>query len=1123
MLGQVGVRYGEDILDRFPTRSSLALLIYLVETGAGILHTREVLAERLFPGLPPESARKNLRQALYSLRKLFPVVLSKSGDAVPLFETGRDSLRLNPDSDIRLDTTMLTKAIRENKDDGLRQAAIAYHGDFAQDLILPDNAYFESWLQERRQHYREKALVGLETLIGRNLDAGNLQAAAEFGRKLLTLDPLREKSVRLLMEIHAENGARSEALRIFEQFKQMLKEELGVEPEPQTQSLFSEIARGDVRTPLRKSVLSAPDPEIEERRMEIRLPAVPTAFFGRQIEIEAIDKLFHSPDVRLITLFGPGGTGKTRLSIQAAQNQADRFPDGIYFVPLSTVTTVDGLVTAILKTLSISYRSADETSLQQLLNFLTGKELLLILDNFEQLVDTNGAELVAEILRNAPRVILLVTSRARLNIQGERLYLVQGLSTPTHAEALECDSPRDLAAAYSAIQLFVDRAILVNPAFVLTDDNAVDVIKICLSVDGSPLGIELSAAWLELLSPHEVVEEIRKSMDFLAVDFQDLPERQRSVRAVFESSWKLLKDAERVSALRLGAFNGLFSREAAQFVSGGSLRTLLALSNKSWLQHSQEGYFAIHPLLQRYLREQLAAEPDQEAGVLNRRNDYYGRFLERQFDVLRSPSQKQALDAIEAEFDNIRESFRGLVTAGNYSVLSEKMLPALYVFATMREYVDGLIELCETPIPGPEPDVDNPDPDRLVLSVVAGWGGYTFAQWEKGVRDRVLRLWELVHAKKLENALGCWYILLVVSYNMWESHVSFKVLIENLGRFRESFGDWWCAEAMQYLGALMTEQGGLEGSNWAQKALEIFESKGGPFEQARALLVLAHYEAYYMQNPNAALEYLDRVEDHIKKVDSDVLRLDLMASKATILRSQGEFDRAFQLTEALRRYYRKMGALHPVQTSLIYDSLYQSRYGSLELAFAFREEARAIERKWFDEIQNGWTDWETGELHRLAGNHSEARRYFVKAKSIFESTNIELGHGFYHRGLGAIALSENDYSAAEKHFHQFLQYAEKHPWGHSLAHGYLGRALVRLGRFDEAERHLDNMNEMLKVYGHVELKLFRMLALAELTLYKGEYERAVELAGEVIAHHQTWHEMRKDARVVLEEALKKNQ
>jgi len=406
------------------------------------------------------------------------------------------------------------------------------------------------------------------------------------------------------------------------------------------------------------------------------LPAQPIPFVGRQTELAELNRLLADPSVRLITVAGAGGMGKTRLALEAAALHLDRFADGVYLVPLAPVPSPEGMVAAVAETAGLALSQADPC--RQLLDYLRAKSLLLILDNFEHVMD--GAPLVADILAEAPGVKIVATSRARLDLQGEHLFYLAGMDLPSSTAAtLDND----------AIRLFLQGARRVRPGYEPDAADLKQIVRICRLVEGMPLGILLAAAWLEMLSPAEIAAEIARSYDFLETGLRDLPERQRSMRAVFEYSWNLLTEREREIFQSLSAFCCNFTRDAAQQITGATLRELMALTTKSLLYRTPDGRYEGHGMLQQYAAARLDASPDGGQAVRDRYAAYYLDLLSSWEADLRGSRQQEALAAIDAEADNIRTAWAWAAERGKFERLGPAM-DSLGRFYTWRgRYAEG--------------------------------------------------------------------------------------------------------------------------------------------------------------------------------------------------------------------------------------------------------------------------------------------------------------------------------------------------------------------------------------------------------------------------------------------------
>ncbi|MGD8398745.1 MAG: BTAD domain-containing putative transcriptional regulator, partial [Anaerolineae bacterium] len=603
---------GEKISGQVPAKSE-ALLCYLAVTGQ--VHTREKLAALLWGDRPADKARANLRKALSSLRSVV-------GDALTIT---RQTVAFNRESAYWLDVRVLESALAEDDAasdelDALHEAVALYRGEFLEGVSVRQALEFEEWVLQERERLRQLAIQGLHRLSEACAIRGEYAAAIEYTNRLLALEPWQEEAHRQLMTFLARSGQHNAALAQYETCRQILAEELGVEPLPETQALYHWL----------------------KTRREIsphNLTRQTTPFVGRQAELAQIARYLHQPECHLLTLIGPGGIGKTRLALQAAGQALDAFADGVYFVRLAGISSSEFLVPTIGEAIGHAL-SGQADPKQQLLKYLQQREMLLVLDNFEHLLSATGMndggrELVLEMVGTAPKLKLLVTSRERLNLKAEWLLTLEGLAYPPEETDLGEET-------FEAVELFVQRAQRVRPGFSLPAEWP-EVVRICRLLDGMPLGIELAATWVSMMPSAEIARELARGLDLLVTDLHDVPARHRSMEAIFDHSWGLLSEPERAVFKSLSVFRGGFDRQAAEQVAGASLSTLAALVDKSLLRVVSPGRYDMLEPLKQYAEGKLAETPAENEAVQNRHCDYYASFLRRiQNDILTHAGQRQA-------------------------------------------------------------------------------------------------------------------------------------------------------------------------------------------------------------------------------------------------------------------------------------------------------------------------------------------------------------------------------------------------------------------------------------------------------------------------------------------------
>lgn len=657
-------------------RKALALLAYLaVEFG---LHTRDTLAVLLWPDADHSSARAGLRRALAAI----------SPFVAPWLVSEQDRLSLVPNDALTLDVAQFRALLGQFPipTEGapppacrlaLEQAVALYRGDFLAGFSLPDSTAFDEWQFFQAETLRRDLAAALECLARPADDPRDLEAAITAARRWLVLDTLHEPAHRRLMQLYARAGHMAAALRQYQLCVEAL-EELGMQPEPETTELYAQIRAGERSRPASRwggTPTSLPAPTNPPSEW---LPEPLTPFLGREAELQQLAAYLHDHTRRLVTLVGPGGIGKTRLALRAAAMHRGDFTDGVVHVSLIGVQTPERLTAAIAEALGVTTQGRTD-ALDRVCEMLRTQQLLLVLDNIEQVA--NGVETLLRLLTSTQRLTLLVTSRERLHLQGEWVLDITGLETP--------DDPDDPALeGYSAVQLFVQSARRVRADFTLTNEERPHVVRICWLVEGMPLAIELAAAWVRTLSCAEIAEELEESLALLASPSSDMPERHRSIEAVFVQSWERLNERERGVLQRLSVFEDGFLRPAAADVAGATPTTLATLSDKSLLRRDPSGRYSMHELLRQFAAARLDAHADEAHDTRLRHCRYYLRLVQQSSDLLQGPHQRATLLTLAAEIDNIQAAWDWAV-AQRMRVELDLALEGLHRYADLRGWLQG--------------------------------------------------------------------------------------------------------------------------------------------------------------------------------------------------------------------------------------------------------------------------------------------------------------------------------------------------------------------------------------------------------------------------------------------------
>ena len=415
------------------------------------------------------------------------------------------------------------------------------------------------------------------------------------------------------------------------------------------------------------------------------LPLQLTSFVGREREVAEASGLLLD-GARLLTLTGPGGTGKTRLSLQVAAEVSDRFADGVFFVPLAPVTDPDLVASAIAQALQIPV-AGNQPADQRLRDWLAGKHLLLILDNFEQVLPAAG--LVGDLLKTGESLRVLVSSRAPLRLYGEREFPVPSLALPT-----EVPFDVDVLSQFEAVKLFIERAVAVRPDFAVTNENAPSVAMICSRLDGLPLAIELAAARVKVLSPQAILPRLESSLDLLSAGARDLPERQRTLRGAIAWSWDLLTEPQRRLFVRFGVFVGGARLEEAEAVCGPDLGGdvldgISELVDQSLVRQTEEPdaepRFWMLGTIRDYALERLVESGEAEA-VRRRHAEAYASLVERAEPFLTGAQQNEWLARLDREHDNLRAAIHWAVASGE-AELALRLVSAPWRFWQFRGHL----------------------------------------------------------------------------------------------------------------------------------------------------------------------------------------------------------------------------------------------------------------------------------------------------------------------------------------------------------------------------------------------------------------------------------------------------
>ncbi|MBL7202256.1 MAG: tetratricopeptide repeat protein [Anaerolineae bacterium] len=828
-----------------------ALLAYVV-SEADRPHRREVLAGLLWPEQPDEAARHSLRQALHQLR------LAIGAEAPAVLGITSQSVHFNAASgcsaDVRAFTDLLEACERHAHRrvgacgacvERLQRAAALYRDHFLAGLFLRDSVPFEEWVLVKREQLARLALSALRALGEYHALRGEVELLEHTARRQIALDPFAEDAHRQVMCALGWSGQRNAALAHYETLRRTLASELDTPPERETAELRAQIAAG---------ALVPPGPPAL-RNWPVR--AQLSSFVGREGEMAQIAAHLGSPDVRLLTLLGPGGIGKTRLALQAAEQEAFAFRDGACWVPFEAVASPQLIASAVAAALHLPLAGPADP-LAQLCDWLREKEMLLVLDNCERCGE--AAPLVADLAGACPQLRILATSREPLYVRGEQRFPVPPLPLPDLARLPPGAGAVSALSHIPAVALFCDRARAIRPGFALTAENGAAVAEICVRLDGLPLPIELAAARIRSLSPQAMLARLTSRLGLLADGPRDLPPRQRTLRGTLDWSYDLLTLAEQTLFGELAVFSGGCTAEAVEAVctsgaslseggsdpqpstAGRTLRELLgSLLDKSLLQLSESAEdgpcYALLETVREYALDRLVARGSHEADAVRQRHAAHCLHVARAAaPELTGPQQAPWLSRLDREHGNLRAALGWALESGDVE-LAAGICGALWHFWAVRGHLqEGRRWLQQTRALAARSRAGLPL--SLQAMLLNGEGSLAYYQGD-GAAARQLYEGGLELSRKAEDRWGMAFALdglgaQAASGGDYEEAVAYSE--QSLGISREIDDSWLSGITLLNLGEIARVQGDcVRALRCYEEGLSLLRERGDQLFSAIAL------------------------------------------------------------------------------------------------------------------------------------------------------------------------------------------------------------------------------------------------------------------------------------------------
>jgi len=943
-----------------------ALLFYLACNPQ--THSRASLAALLWSDLPETKARTNLRTVLSRLRPDFGEYIIAN----------RQAIKINPDTPYWLDVQVFEQGLSQASPSSMREALTLYRGDFLGNFYIQGALSFEEWVVLERERLRNLALEGLSTLASNAYDQGDFQQAAIELRRLLLLDPWRESAHRELMRLLAQTGDRAAALTQYEACRQILERELGVEPASATVALYEQIRAGTFELIQDSPKISLSPIPPQSQQIPNNLPAATTSFHGREDELKHILRTIAEPGCRMLTLTGFGGIGKTRLMLEFARTIVDSgsavFKDGIFWVPVAAVETLDALTTSIAHALGYLF-SGRKSPRDQILSYLGNKQILLLLDNLEQLIEE--APFFTDLLQAAPNVKMLVTSRERLNLYEEWVLDLEGLAYP------ETDTLETAGENYAAVQLFSERARRVNLSFDLEKESE-GVIQICQLVKGLPLGIELAASWSRAFDPRDIAAAIQKNLYEFDVQLQNVPKRHRSLQATFEYSWELLTPEEQAALAGLAVFRGGFPRDAATLVSSATNRILSNLVEKSLIRRVAHQRYEMHEQLRLFSWQKLQVDTQHQIRIQH--FSYYAEFLFARQTAIQGREQDEMVKVIQIEIDNIRTAWSHAAESNQIPALL-KMVRSLFSFylktGLQQEgfhlFADTIIQLQKN-----NPD-DTVEPYRLLLGKLLAYQG---------------RCGEFT------------------TQNFDEPQTLLK---QGLEISRQNQDDHAITQALFGLGLLAIIRGDSQQSEvYLQECRDICQDKEIPWTLADALNMLA-WIANQRGNAAQAIESCQQALSIKRDLNDKNGIASVLTTLGTIYSKLKEYEQAEmvykEVLELCRQSGQQVGAAQAL-TGLFGASF---RQGNYDKAAEYADESLSVNRDAGDRLGEAIAYHNLGFVAAFVNHHPQAIEYFDQAVDIYraigtDSTRLSNTYRYMIESYIAMAELENATTQLRKIF-----------------------------------------------------------------------------------------------------------
>jgi predicted ATPase/DNA-binding SARP family transcriptional activator len=940
-------------------RNAAAVLKILALEPRHRLH-REQMMEHLWPDADPRQAANNLYQTLHAARRALESAHPQAGQLLLLQD---HVIQFVPDVSLQVDVDTFEQAVaRAGHDRELLAAAVGLYGG----TLLPDDRY-EEWASARREALQQCYLELLEHLASAEESEADYQAALASLQRVIAVDPLREPAQRSLMRAYALSGQRQQAVRAFQTFQETLARDLDIGPEPESLQLYEQILAGDLAPGV-----AGPGAQVAPVRRTDNLPSSVNTFIGREREQAEVRRLLGT--TRLLTLTGPGGCGKSRLSLEVASGEIEHYADGVWLVELAALSNPDFIPQAIAQAIGI-HEMPGQQVIDTLGAWLRSRAVLLVLDNCEHMIDACAA-IVETLLRVSPGLTVLTTSREPLRIDGETTSLVPSLSLPDPAES---QSVEELL-RYEAVQLFVDRAARVMPGFRLTTENGMQVAQLCYRLDGIPLAIELAASRVRALPVEQIVERLSDRFQLLSGGSRTALSRQQTLRATLDWSYNLLSERERVLFARLSVFSGGFTLQTVEAICAAPpleqaeiIDVLMLLVDRSLVVATLSdgaGRYTLLETMREYGRERLAEAGETEASGAAHAG-YFADLAQVAAGKIRGADQRAWLQMLDREHDNLRRALDWFEERATSGTLEDALLLAgnLHWFWHLRgHYTEGRRRLSRLL------EIDRPGTSRGLGSALTGAGTMFMVVGEYAEATAYLR--------------------------------------ESIEVWREQDDPGGLSAALSWSGWIELFHGSIAVARERHtEALELAKRVGDDWGIAMALLSLG-IDAVEADEHERAFSYFERSLSLYRSINDYWGTTTTLQLLANLTYRTGDFSAARQLAQEVVALERAQGGRWlEVQSQSLLGEIARAE-GDYDAAAASVEVSLEIASEIGHVASRAWTLRDAGYIALARGEPDEAVGHLMESLAIFQDRSFPLGIVCCLGGLAGVLIHAGRYRQA---------------------------------------------------------------------------------------------------------------